>query len=90
MVDLNEYVIVYDYNGDRRIYSGRSGKKENGRLWVSEYPDAETYATEDLALKKFILLEARAELRANEAALVHRYGYENERVVCWSRDPAGK
>jgi hypothetical protein len=85
VANLDEYVIVYDYNGDRRFFSGRLGKKENGRSWVSEYPDAETYANEETALVAFQRVEARAELRANEAALVHRYGFEDERVVRWSQ-----
>lgn len=69
---MNDYVIVHDYDGDRRFYSGKAGK------WVSEYPDAETYPDEETALQALNRLEERA-------ALVHRYGYVDERVLCWSR-----
>lgn len=71
------FVIVFDYNGDRRFWSGRR--------WVVEYPDAETYDDEAAGVRAFRYVEARANLRDHEACLVRDYGLVTEEPIRWSR-----
>lgn len=75
------FVIVFDYNGDRRFWSGKR--------WVVEYPDAEEYTEETAGLRALRGVEARASLKDGEACLVRRYGYEDEQVVRWSGSAPG-
>jgi hypothetical protein len=70
-------VIVFDYNGARRFWSGKK--------WVTEYPDAETYDTVANGVRVFRRVEAHANLRDNEACLVRDYGLANEEPIRWSK-----